>query len=845
MKKIAITFLIIFSIIIITLLGVPVLFKSAILQKTKATINKQVDANVGFSALKLSLLKSFPKVNLTLNDVLVVGTGDFQQDTLLKIPSIETNMGLFSLFGGEISINKVILNDPELFLKVNEFGKANWDIAVKVPEVEPQTTKEVVTKDEDGFTLLLDKVLINNASVIYKDEPLDFLIEFIDSDFNLNGKMYGANANITSTGKVARFSMDYDSVTYISNTSLEANSVLSINYETMDIALGENELLVNKLPINVSGNIRIPNDSMYFDLKFQSKTSGLENMLALVPPAYAGYLEGMETSGNGSFKGYFKGKYFESQYPEFDMVLDVNNGKFKYKSLPEEIKNIGALLKISKPQGELDLTSIELKNAHAEVKDNPMDMHLVMRNLISGLQFDGAVVGKVDFNQLKDALPMDSIDMQGILDVDVSVSGAYAAIESKEYGGINSEGAVTLSNIVVKDPGLRQAIFIPSGELGFSPQKITLSNFFMKIGSSDIQLKGAVSNYLDYIFNNGNLMGNLQLNSNFLNLNELMAIQAEAKVTNEPTPENTKEASKESKVEGPQEEVMAFNIPPKMDLRFTSLVKKAVIDRLPITDINGLVTIKDEKLNLDGLKMQMLDGQLVLTGSYKNNEANRPFFDFGFDVADFNLPTAYKSLSGFRKIMPFAGKSQGRFSSKFNMKGQLNPAMKLVSPTIDGNGLFSTKNLQIIDSPTFGKIEGILKKEKLKNVVIDDFIAHFTVKKGDLLLKPFHTKVAGQDATITGSLSPTSLLNMKMDFVVEREAFGDDIQSILGVLPGQERIKKVPATVNIKGPVGNPDVSLDLADARKQIMEEVKKSSADDLKKSLDKLGKGLKKLFK
>lgn len=849
MKKLIITLLIIISLIIILIIGIPVLFKSTILEKTKTTINRQVNANVEFSGLKISILKSFPKVSLMLNNIVVSGIQGFQNDTLLKIPSMETNVSLFSLFGKNgIAIQKIILDKPELLLKVNKEGKANWDIAKMEENAEEISSVGSNQNGEDEeFVILLDEVIINNADVSYDDRELNFFIEFLDSDFNLNGKMYGTTADIITKGDVGQFSLDYDSIKYISNTTLKANSVVSINYETMDFVLGENELLINKLPIGISGSIAMPDDSIFFDLDFQSKTSGLEDLLALVPPVYSEYLEGIGTSGDASFQGFFKGKYFEEEYPEFDISLAVDNGSFKYTNLPEEIKNIGALLKISKPQGNLGLTLVELKNAHAEVKDNPIDVHFKLKNLLSGIHFDGFLIGKVDFNHLKDAIPMDSLDLVGILDADISVKGTYAAIESGQYGQIISDGSIILSGIAVKDPGLRQSILIPSGKLGFSPREITLSNFFMKIGSSDMNLKGSVTNYLEYIFSNGDLKGDFQLNSNFLNLNELMAIQVETEVKNTEYAGGKHKSKQEGEsIESPEEEeVLAFDIPKRMDLRFTSQVKRAVIDRLTITEINGLITVKDKRLNLNGLKMQMLDGQLELTGSYKNSPENTPFFDFGFDIIDFNLPIAYQSLSGFRKMMPFAGKSTGRLSTNFNMKGQLSPSLKIIAPTIDGFGLFKTTNLQIIDSPTFGKIEGILKKEKLKNVAIDDFTANFTVNKGNLLLKQFKTKVAGQDATINGSLSAANLLNMKMDFVIQRDAFGDDIQSILGILPGQERILAVPATVNIKGPVGNPNVSLDLADARKQIMEEIKKSSADDLKKSLDKLGKGLQKLFK
>ena len=64
---------------------------------------------------------------------------------------------------------------------------------------------------------------------------------------------------------------------------------------------------------------------------------------------------------------------------------------------------------------------------------------------------------------------------------------------------------------------------------------------------------------------------------------------------------------------------------------------------------------------------------------------------------------------------------------------------------------------------------------------------------------------------------------------------------ILSVLPGNKKITIVPAGVIITGPVGNPDVKMDLSETRKTITNATK----DDIQKSLNKLGEGLKKLFK
>jgi hypothetical protein len=254
-----------------------------------------------------------------------------------------------------------------------------------------------------------------------------------------------------------------------------------------------------------------------------------------------------------------------------------------------------------------------------------------------------------------------------------------------------------------------------------------------------------------------------------------------------------------------------------------------------------LITAKNGKLMLNGLNMNTLKGELILTGSYENTGQNQPLIDFGFDIIGFDIPTAFHTINGVSQIAPVAGKSRGSLSTTFRMNGMLNPELKLIPASIDGNGFFNTKNLEVIDSEIFKQLKGILKEEKLKNVVIDDFKANFTVENGNLLLKPFTTKVAGQETTVLGCLSATNLLDFRLDFNIERDAFGSDIQNILKVIPGNQKITLVPASVIIKGPVGEPEVKMDLSETRKTITDATK----DDLKNSLDKIGKGLQKLFK
>ncbi|HYQ55694.1 MAG TPA: AsmA-like C-terminal region-containing protein, partial [Draconibacterium sp.] len=523
----------------------------------------------------------------------------------------------------------------------------------------------------------------------------------------------------------------------------------------------------------------VPNDTTFLNLQLKTKASDFENFLALVPKDYEEYLKDITTTGSATISGGVSGYYIDEDYPQIDLQVKVDNGNFKYAEMPEEIKNIRAEMLIGKPQGDLDLLKININKAHAEIRNNPVDLTLKISNPVSDPLFDGAFVGKINLDHLKDALPMDSVNISGIIDANLFANGRYSDVEAEAYDKIKSDGVVLLSNFIYDSPDLTQQVVIPSGQMDFSPQNINLGNFILKVGESDFRLSGKVSNYLNYVMKDGVLKGNLQLNSNYVNLNELLRLQV-----------MEEEAVQNSETEL---ETLAFDVPENIDITFGTTINRAVFNRIPITEIKGEVRAVEKKLILDGLDMNMLDGKMTMNGSYENTTQNQPLFDFGFDIAGFDIPTMYQTVAGFRKLIPGAGNSTGKLSTSLGMKGRLSPQLKLIPASANGKGSFSTNNVEIKGSPLFSQLSGIIKKEKLQNVNIGDFTANLTVEDGSLLLRPFTTKVIGQETKIQGSLNAESLLDMRLDFNVQREMFGPDIQKILAILPGNEKITMLPA----------------------------------------------------
>lgn len=836
----------IFVLIVGILAFLPYLYKDKLLAKVKATINSQINATVDFSDFKVSVFSHFPKVKMELRGLAVTGINEFSNDTILSASSVSTNISLMEMIGsGILELKTLTIDNPKIGLVVNPSGTANWNIA-KISKGKSAATPAEAAGSKEGFKMKLNNIRVNNLNLLYDDRQMPMKIRLKNANISSSGEVAGSLTSFDMKADANEFVFEYNSAKYISKTKLKATTLLKADYEKMSFSFEKGKLMVNNLPLEVNGSFSMPNDSMFFDLAFRSEKSDFATILALVPAGYQKYLEKATLTGAAEFKGSVKGAYFNEIYPAIELLLTATNAGFKYQGLPESVNDIQVLAQITKPEGGMNLLKVNVEKAHASIKNNPVDLSLKLSELVTDPNIDASFSGTIDFNSLKQAIPIDSLDVTGIMKARMQIAGRMSSIEKKEYEKFKSDGEISVQNFRIESNRLTQPVEISRGQVKANTNQITVDQFDGKIGQSDFSLRGNVSNYLAYIFKNGVLSGNFSLRSNFMNFSEMSGImkpaENQAKSTQKPAVQSV--GAKAAPV-NQADSVVAFQVPAKVDLTFQSAIQKAVYDKMPISNINGLVRVKDQRMELTNLAMEMLQGKVALNGSYTSNPENKPSFDFKLNMENLDLPTAYQSLTTFQRYVPIAGRSQGKFSTQFGLSGIMNEKMNIVPASLNGMGILNTLNLMIIDSPVFDQIRGIIKKEKLKNVKINDFTAKFQFENGRLTLSPFKTSIADQQATIYGSLSATSEINLTMDFLVNRDDLGADLNKGLGLLPGSENIKMIDASVILKGALTKPDVSLDLSKARAQIEQEVKKASVEQIKGSVKKIGDELKKLFK
>jgi len=807
--------LVLLLVVILLLVLVPILFKDKIMEKVKTEINKSVNAKVDFADFDLSVFRSFPQLNIELTQLQVVGIDTFAKDTLVKFDKFSVDVNLMSAISGdEIKVKAVDLYKPSIFVKVLKGGKANYDIAK--PSTDTATSSSSDTSSS-SFKLALSHFKIHDAQIVYQDSDMNMWAKLSGLNYTLSGDMTENTTVLDNLLEINKLSFNYEGAEYLKNSKIVAKIPVDADLKAFKFTFKENSFIINALELGWNGWVSMPKSDIDMDLTFFAKKTEFKNILSLIPALYAKDFESIKTEGKLALNGFAKGKLGEKSLPLFGGELKIENAKFSYPDLPKSVSNIQLNAKAESTDSTGNNMNIDISTFHVEMAGNPLDVKMHIGYSPSDIAIKGKVNGTIDMTTVKDIYPLDSMTLSGSIITDVLLEGKLSSIEQEKYEEFNASGKVELKNFGYVSSDLPQGATITQSLLIFSPQFVELQSFDAKIGKSDAQLNGKFENYLAYALKGGMLVGKLNFASSYFDVNEYM--------TGDPAP-----VAEPTTTSPDTTTLTAFDVPSNIDFSFNSNLKKVLYDKLEITNILGIISLKNKKLSLDNLSMNLLNGSMVMNGSYNSENINMPLADFSFAIQNFDIPSTFEAFNTIQKVAPIAKNCMGSISLKLVFSTVLDKFLSPLMQTMNGVGSLQTANIGIKDSKLFTDLSEKLKNDKFKQTTMSDINANFKITNGTIEIEPFKLKVAGYDAQISGKQG----LDQTIDYLISTSLPFGNAGAILGNLTGIQTDKNVNVIVNIGGTLTDPKIvkiGSDATDDVKKQVEDIIKDKTEDLKK--------------
>ena len=804
-------------VILLALAVAPFLFKDKIKEIIAKTLNESVNAKVAFEEVDLSLLKGFPNATISINKLSIINKAPFEGDTLFYSNETNLKMSISELFNKAsepMNLQSISAENAVVNIIFNKEGIGNYDIAIK--EVETTSTTQ-----EKPFALKIENYAIENLKFTYLDKSSNMKM-ILDSINHEGTGNFAAQKLDLNTKTTAKLSFDMDKTNFMKNTNISLDAVLGIDMEKMKFEFKENKALINQLPLEFDGFLQMLEAGQLYEITFKTPTSSFKNFLGLIPEAYSGDLNKVETSGDFVVKGKVNGTLSETTIPKFDVQIASKNAMFKYPDLPKAVKNIVIDTHIVNETGLMNDTFINLNNLSFSIDQDVFKAKATVRNFENAL-VNAALKGTINLNNFSKAYPI-SLDtpLSGILKADVVTKFDMKSVETSQYQNIQNSGTMSLAGFKYVGPEMAKPFLINKADISFNTSKIVLNQFDAKTGNSDLNVKGTLENFYGFLFKNQVLKGNFFMNSYNLVVTDFMQPTTVTKpATASKTSTNTTAKTNE-----------VVKIPSFLDCSITATAKTVVYDNLNLKEVSGNLLIKDEAISLNNLKMNIFDGSIGLNGMV-STKGNVPNFKMDLGLNQVNIAESFTYLDMLKSIAPIAGVINGKLNStiKFsgNLKNDMTPDLKTLSGDLIGQLLSTTindKNSKLLSSITSNM--NFIKLDKLN---LNDVKAALNFENGKVTVKPITIKHQDINATISGTHSFDQNMNYDLKFDVPTKYLGSQVTSLISKLTPSDatKIESIPVNGILSGSFNAPKFSTDIKSATTNLVSQLAKQQKDKL----------------
>ena len=819
-------------ILIIGLFLTPILFKGSLEKMLKKAANDNVNAQMEWSSLNLSLFRDFPNASLSLKELSLINKTPFKGDTLVYAKTLNISMGVMQLFKDEgLSIDKIYLDEAFVNIKIDSSGNANYDIT-KSTDVKQDTTADKT--ESKPFQLNLNHYKINSSRINYLDESGDLFLRLTEFNHSGDGN-FEASVFTLKTQTDCEVSFDFDGTNYLNTNSLVLEADLNMDLENMKFSFLENEAIVNQLPLKFEGDVQIFNEYTDIDIKFSTPSSDFKNFLALIPEAYASNLDGVTTTGDFQLNGIIRGKVDDTHIPTLDISASSDKASFQYPDLPKKVEDISLDIRIQNETGLVEDTYIKFNRVDFRIDQDRFSGSGSVKSLTTNRVVDLKMKGRLNLANLKKAYPVDiEQDLSGILEADITTNFDMNSIEQDAYENVTAQGSMALSKFDYESPDLVQPMHIETATVNFTTTTVQLENFEMTAGSTDLQMKGDLSNLMGFAFSDKPLRGRFIATSTHFNSADFMVDSDVG--TKESESENSASDTTTTKSEG---RVEAIKIPDFLDIVLNFNAKTVVYDNLTLKNATGSLALKNESAILKNVNADIFGGRISLDGKVTTSEV--PNFDMKLGLTTIKIVEAFQQMELIKGLAPIAQALNGLASTTIDLNGNLTKDLMPIYTSLAGSALANILSAEVEQDkmPLISNLNSQFKVLNFDKLKVKDLVAKLNFKNGAIDVEDFDFKLDDVKVDVSGSHSFDNTMNYNLSFNVPAKYFGEEVGSQLAQLSNSDLSQlNVDVPVGLTGTFSNPKIQLTMQNAIKDLTSKIVDAQKEKATKAIkDKIG--------
>ena len=779
---------------VVTLVAIK--YEDEVVDFVRLELGNQLSRSIDVGAIEYDLFESFPNVSVSLNHV---KTYSFEKGDkpFLDLQRIYLVFNLLSVITGELSVNKIILEEGQVNIILNKEGVPNYNIL--------KETKDSVSSNSK---FSIENVMLTNVNVGYFDwkENQEYGVDFIEGTIKPISLKDSVVLEVNFTGKVCPIKLkDFKTS---KNIPLDGVLNISIKKEGLNFKFKGG---LNESPTEFKGLTQIKTKKEFWDFEFELKNHSVNSLLSVLPESL-NYNGIKSIVGVISAKVFIKGEKTSNRLPALKIEYQLN--KTNYKRDNHDFEEISATGVYTQPNLNKSKGSKISVSSFIGIYEG---IKIAGSGILSDFKrplIEAEIQSEFQLNQIhKKLLSEDFKVLSGTAFLDINLRGRlieiFANNNFKSLDKFKSEGTLILDDLVAQPKDFDYPISILNGKLNFTGKNLRLESFEGRLQSTTFKIDGLITNYLKTILVNEPLTfdANLQIDK--------MALEDFVGELTDSSQQTTEKYN--------------FNLPKSISLRTHLKMGEFTFRKFKGKEVSGEMNLKNQILTFNNLKLKTCNGEASLEGSINTQYPNKVVYKTKTILKVIDAKKAFYQFENFGQDVLLEHHVNGKVSLETNLIVESDKELN-----IDENKIFNETKLTI-NNGELVRFEPLIELQDFlnKDLKLNFNLSHlkFQTLKNDIKITNsviYIPEMAIRSSDINLDMQGTHTFEQEIDYLVKikhSEIFKAKRQNKIdiefGVLENKDKTATLP--LRMKGNIEDPKFTYDMKSKRELVKETLKK----------------------
>ena len=704
------------------LLVITILFADDIEKNIKAKIEKNIEAPLILDDIEFTIYENFPSASVKITNLLVMGSQEFNNDTLLFTKRAYIEIGLLDIIiKKRYDLNSIIITEGEINIEYNNLNVPNFLIFKK--------------NADDSTSISVNKIALLNTQLNIKKAP-----EKLDINWLLNKAIVSIN-NDNYNFNIDGFSnkLAVDSLDYMKAKNFNFDAKTQIKKDTVSILTSN--LNIEDVLFNIQGSIFNGNT---LGLIINAKDQKINQIITHLPENIQKNCSPFIATGKITLHSSLKGLINKENNPLFEMKYEVVEGNFKLKSMPFELDSVQMNGHLSNGKGRnFNSTKIVSDVFKAKTKNGNINGKFTLSNL-NNYFLDSQFKSSWDLtevNQYFEDSPFMGLTGRVLSSTDYKGNISFDHHFKRKFLSSSHKSDLKIENVKFHYKIFPLQFAFKSMDCKINNHKVLVNSCQATISETDIEFNGEMLNFIAYILEEAPKIyveGNAK--SIYTNFSELMTLGDISK-------EDGKEESK--------------NIMPNwIDANTIIDIENFSYENFIASNLSGVVYYKNGEITSESLNANTLNGEIAGKFTLTETISNNLKLIANITLKKINIRNSFEAFNNYGQTFIMKEQLKGVGDAELNIESYWKPNLVLDKEKLKINSHLIIEKGEVIDFKPLENLSSYVSLDELKHVKFSTLENTIDVANQVITIPAMEIK----SSALSVFLSGTHTFNQEIDY---------------------------------------------------------------------------------